>query len=73
MALGAAGLAGAALLTVSALTPAGAALQYVAFAAGAMAAGPVFAAYPGLAGRAVLLAAESSGRPASTRRQPDGC
>jgi hypothetical protein len=46
VALGAAGLAGAVLLTASALTPAGAALQHVAFAAGALAAGPAFAAYP---------------------------
>ena len=46
VALGAAGLAGAVLLTASTLTPAGAALQHVAFAAGALAAGPVFAAYP---------------------------
>jgi hypothetical protein len=46
VALGAAGLAGAVLLTASTLPPAGAALQHVAFAAGALAAGPVFAAYP---------------------------
>ncbi len=46
MALGAAGLAGGVLLTASTLPPAGAAFQHVAFAAGALAAGPVFAAYP---------------------------
>jgi hypothetical protein len=34
------------LLTASTLTPAGAALRHVAFAAGAQAAGQVFAAYP---------------------------
>ncbi len=46
VALGAAGLAGAALLMASTLIPADTALQHIAFAAGALAAGPVFAAYP---------------------------